>query len=123
MDMAKGRPKSVPLAGNNRVFELRTREGWSQEELAERSGCHSTTIQRIESGTRGISKAMLPKLASAFKIPQAELFGVALRYGSADEEEAAALVRAMSDEERATWLQTGRVIARRRVPSKGRSAA
>jgi transcriptional regulator with XRE-family HTH domain len=123
MDMAKGRPKSVPLADNNRVFELRTREGWSQEELADRAGCHGTTIQRIESGTRGISKRMLPKLARAFKISQAELFSAPARYGSAEEEEAAALVRSMSDEERATWLQTGRILARRGVPSKHRNAA
>jgi hypothetical protein len=32
-------------------------------------------------------------------------------------------VRSMSDEERATWLQTGRILARRGVPSKHRNAA
>jgi hypothetical protein len=36
--MGKGRTKQLPIADDNRVYELRMARGWTQEELADRIG-------------------------------------------------------------------------------------
>ncbi len=49
--------------------ELRRVKGWSQSELARRSGVGQSTISRIERGdTAGVSLGVLEKLAHALEI-------------------------------------------------------
>lgn len=56
------------------VREARLARGWSQEDLAERTGLSVRTVQRIENGSRpGISSARL--LAEALGIPVPEVVG------------------------------------------------
>ena len=50
----------------DRIYELRDRRGWSQVELARRSGLSRTTIWNIESGGYSPSMTTLSKIASAF---------------------------------------------------------
>jgi transcriptional regulator with XRE-family HTH domain len=116
--MGKGRTKQLPIADDNRVYELRVARGWTQEQLAERIGVAGTTVQRAESGQRGLSKTMRAKLAQVFEISQSELFAQPKRYGTPHEEEAAQLARYLTPEEREVWLQTGRAFARRLTPAK-----
>ena len=52
----------------NRIKELRSRRGYSQEELAERSGLSLRTIQRIENGETEPRGDSLTRLAAAFDV-------------------------------------------------------
>jgi putative transcriptional regulator len=110
--MRRGRQKILPIAEGNRVFELRTARGWSQEHLAELLDCHGTTVQRAESGQRGLSDGMRVKLAKVFGVSEGELFAAAARYGTPLEEEAARLARSMAPEELDAWLHVGRALAK-----------
>ena len=48
-----------------RIAELRKVKGWSQNELATRSGVKQSTISRIENGTKSVDFGVLEKLANA----------------------------------------------------------
>ena len=48
--------------------EFRKERGWSQSELARRSGMHATTISLIESGRLEAYDAQIVKIAQAFGI-------------------------------------------------------
>lgn len=50
------------------VQKLRHQHGWSQEELAERSGLHRTYISGIERGTRNPTATVLKELADALQV-------------------------------------------------------
>jgi transcriptional regulator with XRE-family HTH domain len=52
----------------NRIKEIRSRKGYSQEELAERSGLSLRTIQRIENGETEPRGDSLTRLAAAFDV-------------------------------------------------------
>ena len=52
---------------------LRDQEGWSQEELAERSGLHRTYISGVERGGRNPTLTVIDKIANALKVRIAEL--------------------------------------------------
>lgn len=54
--------------------EARTGRGWSQEELAERTGVSVRTIQRIENGSRP-SRATARLLAEALDVDVADVLG------------------------------------------------
>jgi transcriptional regulator with XRE-family HTH domain len=55
------------------VKRLRVTQGWSQEELAERSGLHRTYISGVERGVRNPTVTVLGQLAAALGIAVAEL--------------------------------------------------
>ena len=52
---------------------LRDKEGWSQEELAERSGLHRTYISGVERGVRNPTLTVIDKIANGFNVRLADL--------------------------------------------------
>jgi molybdate-binding protein/transcriptional regulator with XRE-family HTH domain len=61
----------------NRVKELREARGWSQAELAERTGISRTGVSAIEGGRSAPSVAAALAIASALQASVEELFGAA----------------------------------------------
>ena len=57
-----------------RVRILRLAKGWTQEELASRSGLHSTYVGGIERGERNVGLDNILKLARALAVRPADLF-------------------------------------------------
>ncbi len=53
--------------GNN-VKKLRIAKGWSQEELAKRTGLHRTYIGSIERSERNVSLINVAKIAKALSV-------------------------------------------------------
>jgi transcriptional regulator with XRE-family HTH domain len=64
--------------------KLRAERGWSQEELAERSGLHRTYVSGIERGTRNVSLDNLERIANAFGLPVSSLFLIGEQEGAND---------------------------------------
>lgn len=64
---------SDSLPFNEKIIELREIMGWSQSELARRTGVTSSAINQLEKGNRDPSLALLRKIAITFKISMAEL--------------------------------------------------
>ena len=62
--------KSVGL----RIRNYRTQSGYSQEKLAELSGCHPTYIGQIERGEKNATLESVEKIAKALNIPLSMLF-------------------------------------------------
>jgi len=58
----------------NKIHQLRTEKGWSQEKLAEKSGFHRTYIGMIERAERNISLKNIEKLAQTFELKIEDLF-------------------------------------------------
>jgi transcriptional regulator with XRE-family HTH domain len=59
-----------------RLTELRKVRNWSLEDLTEQTGVSRATLSRIERGDTSPTAVVLGKLASAFGLSMAELFGV-----------------------------------------------
>lgn len=57
-----------------KIAQLRSDRGWSQAELAKRSGLHFTYIGGIERGERNLSLQNIHKIAQAFGVPVWSLF-------------------------------------------------
>jgi transcriptional regulator with XRE-family HTH domain len=57
-----------------RVRQLRVRCGWTQTDLAERSGLHRTYIGAIERGERNVSLLNIHLLADALGVAPEALF-------------------------------------------------
>ncbi|MHA7773765.1 helix-turn-helix domain-containing protein [Roseibium sp. M-1] len=60
-----------------RLTDLRRARDWRLEELAERTGISRATLSRIERGDTSPTASVLGKLATAFNLSMAELFGAA----------------------------------------------
>jgi len=58
----------------NRIKELRTARGWSQEDLAQLAGTTQQHIQRMEAGTQRINTDHMEKLGAIFEIHPLEVF-------------------------------------------------
>lgn len=58
-----------------RVRQLRAKQGYTQEEFAERVGMYRTYMSRIESGSANPTLTMLYAMASGLGVPLVELFG------------------------------------------------
>lgn len=57
-----------------RIRNYRVQAGYSQEKLAEISGCHPTYIGQIERGEKNATLESIEKIASALKLPLSKLF-------------------------------------------------
>ncbi len=57
-----------------RIRNYRTKLGWSQEKLAELSGCHSTYIGQLERGEKNATLESIEKIAAALNISLSALF-------------------------------------------------
>ena len=57
-----------------RIRNYRTQLGWSQEKLAELSGCHPTYIGQLERCEKNATLESIEKIASAMNIPLSKLF-------------------------------------------------
>ena len=57
-----------------RIRNYRTQQKLSQEKLAELSGCHPTYIGQVERGEKNATLESIERIASALKIPLAQLF-------------------------------------------------
>ena len=58
----------------NRIRNYRMQLGYSQERLAEISGCHPTYIGQVERGEKNPTLESIEKIASALKISMSKLF-------------------------------------------------
>lgn len=58
----------------DRVRQLRTERGWSQEQLAEKADLHRTYIVEVEQGRRNASLDVIHALAQGLGVHEKELF-------------------------------------------------
>ncbi|MBW4084458.1 helix-turn-helix domain-containing protein [Paenibacillus sp. S150] len=65
---------NLPERAGNRIRELRTAKGWTQEQLAEAASLHYSYIGGVERGDRNISLETLEKIIAAFQVPAIEIF-------------------------------------------------
>jgi transcriptional regulator with XRE-family HTH domain len=66
--------KSVRDTFGERVRALRRERGWSQEELARRTGRHWTYIGGVERGERNPTLEVVADIAKAFGVSIGDLF-------------------------------------------------
>lgn len=66
-------PSAAGRAVGARIRQLRTRKGWSLEELAGRAQIHVTYLSSLERGHRNPTLNVLFDVARAFAVPVAEL--------------------------------------------------
>ena len=57
-----------------RIRNYRTRQGLSQEKLAEMSGCHPTYIGQLERGEKNATLESIEKIAAALNVSLSKLF-------------------------------------------------
>jgi len=62
---------------SSNIKRLREIAGWTQADLAKKSGVSPAAISLIEKGERIPSLVVTRKLASAFKVPETEITGTA----------------------------------------------
>jgi transcriptional regulator with XRE-family HTH domain len=73
--MAYNRTDAAYLKGfGMRLRRVREALGWSQEELASRSGLHRTYVGAIERGERNVSVLNVRRLADAMRVKPFALF-------------------------------------------------
>ncbi|MGD7104403.1 helix-turn-helix domain-containing protein [Ralstonia pseudosolanacearum] len=53
---------------------LRAEQGWTQEELAHRSGLDRSFLAHVERCARNVSLDVIERIAAAFELPVADLF-------------------------------------------------
>ena len=64
----------IAKAVGQRIRNYRTRAGFSQEKLAELSGCHPTYIGQLERGEKNATIESVEKIATALNLPMSKLF-------------------------------------------------
>lgn len=55
------------------IRSAREQRGWSQEELADRSGIHRTYISGVERGTRNPTLSIIETIATTLELTAAQL--------------------------------------------------
>jgi transcriptional regulator with XRE-family HTH domain len=109
----RGRPKSAPPALTNRILELRTRDGLTQEQLAERVGCDHSYVYKLESGLRPLSERMVRKLAKVFRVEPGDIY---VREDDSKRALVDAVLAGMTAEEQERWLAIGMAVVGRSAP-------
>jgi len=66
--------RSVKSRFGDRLRQLRTERGYSQEELAERAGLHRNYVGGVERGERNVALENIVKLAKALSVKPSDLF-------------------------------------------------
>lgn len=61
-------------AFGDRVRNLRSERGWTQEEMAERVDLHRSYLASIESGSRNPTLDVIVKIANGLHVPVSQLF-------------------------------------------------
>ncbi len=64
----------ITIEFGNRIRDLRSAQGYTQETFATQCGLHRTYIAGIESGNRNITLESMEKIADALQVSLAELF-------------------------------------------------
>lgn len=64
----------IAKAIGQRIRNYRTKQGLSQEKLAELSGCHPTYIGQLERGEKNATIESIERIAAALNIPLSKLF-------------------------------------------------
>ena len=115
-------PRAAAITFGNLVRQLRLERGWTQEELASRSGLNVTTVSNVERGaTRRLFTDTLDSFAHAFRVPAEVLDprrladAVAERALSLNRREAIEAVLRLPEEEVSTILAA---IRKRRGAAK-----
>lgn len=67
------KPQDIKRWVGERIRELRTAKGWSQEELGFKSGLHRNYVGRLERGEQNVAVVNLAKLAKALGVRPSEL--------------------------------------------------
>lgn len=65
--------ESIAQIVGKRIRSFRLQQGLSQEELAERAGCHPTYVGQLERGEKNATLESVEKISSALKIPLSRL--------------------------------------------------
>ncbi|MBQ8907285.1 MAG: helix-turn-helix domain-containing protein [Clostridia bacterium] len=61
-------------AVGQRIRNYRTARGWSQEKLAELSGCHHTYVGQLERGEKNATIESIERISTALGVPLSTLF-------------------------------------------------
>ena len=64
----------IAKAIGQRIRNYRTKAGFSQEKLAELSGCHPTYIGQLERGEKNATIESIDRIATALNVPMSTLF-------------------------------------------------
>lgn len=67
------RPNARQLLADS-MRRLRAEHGWTQEELAHRSGLDRSFLAHVERCARNVSLDVIERIAAAFELPIADLF-------------------------------------------------
>jgi len=73
-DFCGMKKSDILIKFGNKVRELRTEKGWSQETLSFKSGFHRTYIGMIERAERNISLKNIERIAKTFDLNIEDLF-------------------------------------------------
>jgi transcriptional regulator with XRE-family HTH domain len=65
--------RAMPGRLGTNLREARERLGFTQEQVADRSGVHATEVSRIERGKRDPKVSTLERLAAAVEVPPSRL--------------------------------------------------
>jgi transcriptional regulator with XRE-family HTH domain len=71
--------EEVCVALGQRIRELRTARGWTQEEAAEAAGLVVRHYQKVEAGEVNLTIRTIVRLANAFKLEPASLLMITRR--------------------------------------------
>jgi transcriptional regulator with XRE-family HTH domain len=97
------------------IKRLREEHGWSQDELAFRTGTSAANISRIENGRHGASEALLILLSKEFELKVYQLIALAEgisspdipKLSNPDEEIVLSAFRKMTDKQRELFKAIG----------------